>query len=111
MTRTDINNNKEGSTSSVNAASKFVIRDIVLKKKNPQLKLEKYFEVKKKPRINQAIRRNFQGFPLSECCYEEEIGDFVYCPLHHLATITTRIGRRQERRKDSAMNACCPRAL
>jgi hypothetical protein len=40
MTRTDINNNKEGSNSSVNAASnaasKFVIRDIVLKKKNPQ---------------------------------------------------------------------------
>jgi hypothetical protein len=84
MTRTDINNNKEGSTSSVNAASntasKFVIRDIVLKKKNPQQKLEKYFEVKKKTRTNQAIRRNFQGFPLSECCYEEEIGDFVYCP-------------------------------
>ena len=84
MTRTDINNNKEGSTSSVNAASntasKFVIRDIVLKKKNPQQKLEKYFEVKKKTRTNQAIRRNFQGFPLAECCYEDEIGDFVYCP-------------------------------
>jgi hypothetical protein len=80
MTRTDIINNKEGSTSSVNTASKFVIRDIVLKKKNPQQKLEKYFKVKKKPRIYQAIRRNFQGFPLSECCYEEEIGDFVYCP-------------------------------
>jgi hypothetical protein len=100
MTRTDINNNKEGGTSSVNAASKFVIRDIVLKKKNPQQKLEKYFEVKKKPRINQAIRRNFQGFPLSECCYEEEIGNFVYCPP---CSITTRRGRRQELRKDSAI--------
>lgn len=81
MTRTDssINNNKDGSTSA-NTASKFVIKDIVLKKKNPQQRLEKYFEIKKKTRSNQPNKKNFQGFPLAQCRYEEEIGDFVYCP-------------------------------
>jgi hypothetical protein len=60
--------------------NKFVVKDIVVKKKNPQQKLEKYFEVKKKTRTNQVTKKNFQGFPLSQCRYKEEIGQYIYCP-------------------------------
>ena len=56
----------------------FVVKDIVLKKKNPQQKLKKYFPVTKakKPRVE----KNFQGFPMSECQWEESVQQFVYRP-------------------------------
>lgn len=59
-------------------SNKFVVKNIVTKKKNPQQKLIKYFPVTKakKPRAE----KNFQGFPLSQCQWEESVNDFVYCP-------------------------------
>ena len=59
-------------------ATTFVVKDIVKKKKNPQQKLEKYFPVTKA----RAARgeRNFQGFPIEQCRFEEKVGKLVYCP-------------------------------
>lgn len=53
----------------------FVCKDIVRKKKNPQQKLKRYFIVTKP-----KVEKNFQGFPLRECRYEEEVDKMVYCP-------------------------------
>jgi hypothetical protein len=49
----------------------FVCKDIVKKKKNPQQRLERYFPVTKR-RVTK-VKKIFQGFPLTECIYEEEI--------------------------------------
>lgn len=67
-------NTKDKAISSVH----FVSRDIVQKKKNPQQKLERYFALTKSK--GQKVEKNFQGFPLNECRYEEEIDKCVYCP-------------------------------
>ena len=80
MTKTaSIQKEKDG-TADHNVLPKYVVKEIVIKKKTPQQKLEKYFEIKKKMRTNWVAKKNFQGFPLSQCCYEEEIGDYIYCP-------------------------------
>jgi len=55
--------------------AQFVCKDIVRKKKNPQQKLERYFAVTKA-----KVEKNFQGFPVTDCRYEEEIDKVVYCP-------------------------------
>ena len=60
------------------ANTPFVVRNIVKKKKDPQQKLHRYFPVTKAKGVK--IEKNFQGFPLTQCRYEEEIGKFVYCP-------------------------------
>lgn len=76
---------KTGATS-VDEKSKFVIKDILIKKKNPQQKLEKYFKVTK-PKKSQ-VERNFQGFPLSDCIWEEEVGQFVFRPASYYNKIS-----------------------
>ena len=59
--------------------TEFVLKDIIVrKKKNPQQKMERYFEVKK-PK-SKRLERNFQGFPVTECVYEEEVNKLVYKP-------------------------------
>lgn len=72
--------------------TEFVCKDIVTKKKNPQQMMERYFMVVKQKR--EIPKRNFQGFPLSQCVYEEEVMDMVYRP--------TGYPRRTERKKDSS---------
>lgn len=55
--------------------TQFVSKDIVRKKKNPQQKLKRYFPVTKA-----KVEKNFQGFPVAHCRYEEEVDKLVYCP-------------------------------
>lgn len=69
----------ESTGSVVCKKAKFVCKDIVKKKKNPQQRLERYFLVTKQVRKPKA-ETNFQGFPLSECIYEEEVDDYVFKP-------------------------------
>ena len=59
-------------------STQFISRNIVRKKKKPQQRIEKYFPITK-PR-GTTVERNFQGFPLAHCHYEEEIGKFIYRP-------------------------------
>lgn len=68
---------KERTNSDRNHA-KFIARNIVRKKKNPQKTLQKYFPVVKPKQINPE--RNFQGFPLTECVFEEELDQFLFRP-------------------------------
>lgn len=65
-------------TTSVEPKTNFVVKDILRKKKNPQQKLEKYFAVTKPKKAR--VETNFQGFPLCECRWEEEVEQFVYRP-------------------------------
>lgn len=58
--------------------AQFVLKDIVKKRKDPQQKMETYFPVTKSKAVK--VEKNFQGFPLTECRYEEEVGKMVYCP-------------------------------
>jgi hypothetical protein len=70
---------KEGNEGAVaKKNTEFVLKDIVRKKKNPQQKMERYFVVKK-PK-SKRLQRNFQGFPVTECVYEEEVNKMVYKP-------------------------------
>ena len=46
--------------------------------KKPQAVMEQFFRVVKPKRI--IPPKNFQGFPLEECKFEEEIKEHVYCP-------------------------------
>ena len=48
------------------------------RKNNGQTKLENYFPVLKAKRTKTEI--NFQGFPITDCCYEKEVDEFVYRP-------------------------------
>ena len=59
-------------------STQFVNRNIVRKKQNPQQRIEKYFPVTK-PR-GTTVEKNFQGFPVTYCHYEEELGKFIYRP-------------------------------
>jgi hypothetical protein len=73
--------------------TEFVFKDIVVtKKKVPQQTMERYFMVVKQKR--EIPKTNFQGFPLSQCVYKEEVMDMVYRP--------TGYPRRTERKKDSS---------
>ena len=69
---------KTGTNSENDKTTKFVVKDIVMKKKNPQQKLEKYFAVSKVKKGRSE--KNFQGFPLDQCRWEEAVNDFVYHP-------------------------------
>lgn len=70
----------DNSTTTTKAEGKvpFVCRNIVRKKKNPQQKMERYFPVTK-PKA-EKVEKNFQGFPVAQCRYEEEIDKLVFCP-------------------------------
>ena len=48
------------------------------KKKDPQSVLQQFFPVVKKQRV--IPEKNFQGFPMPECKYSEELDKHVYCP-------------------------------
>lgn len=78
--------NKDTNTTVPNK-TQFVCKDIVKKKKNPQQKLERYFPVTKQKQPK--IEKNFQGFPLTECIYEEEIDKYVYKPTDYPSAGTT----------------------
>jgi hypothetical protein len=65
----------------------FVCKDIVKKKKNPQQRLEMYFPVTKQ-RVMKG-EKIFQGFPLTECIYEEEINKYVFKPRKYPANGTS----------------------
>jgi hypothetical protein len=56
----------------------FRIKAIPKKKTNPQRKMKQFFSVTKP--IPKQVEKNFQGFPLAECVYEEEIDETVYSP-------------------------------
>jgi hypothetical protein len=93
---------KDGATPTKKIA--FVCKDIVTKKKNPQQTMERYFMVVKSKR--EIPKRNFQGFPLSKCVYEEEVMDIVYRP--------TGYPRRTERKNNSCTECTqqlCPGCL
>ena len=51
---------------------------IVIKKANPQKLMENFFPITKPKRV--FPEKNFQGFPLSECRYVEDLHEYVYCP-------------------------------
>ena len=51
---------------------------IVIKKHNSQKVMENFFPITKPKRV--IPEKNFQGFPLSECRYVDELGEHVYCP-------------------------------
>ena len=53
----------------------FRIKAIPKKKTNPQRKMKQFFSVTKA--IPKQVEKNFQGFPLAECVYEEEIDETV----------------------------------
>jgi hypothetical protein len=74
----DEKGSKEGTVSAVCKKAQFVCKDIVWKKTNPQQKLERYFPVAKQG--NAKVEKNFQGFPMSECVYEEELDKYVFKP-------------------------------
>ena len=54
----------------------FVVKNIMQKRKDPQQRMEKYFPVVKKSKSD----KNFQGFPMEHCVYEDDVGKFVYRP-------------------------------
>ena len=58
--------------------TEFRIKAIPKKKTNPQRKIKQFFLVTKL--IPKQAEKNFQGFPLAECVYEEEIDKTVYSP-------------------------------
>ena len=49
-------------------------------KSQPTKNLYNYFSVVDKRRDRRPVQKNFQGFLLTSCRYEEELKDFVYCP-------------------------------
>jgi hypothetical protein len=61
----------------------FVCKDIVKKKKNLQQRLERYFPVTKQRVMK--VEKNFQGVPLTECIYKEEINKYVFKPRKYPA--------------------------
>ena len=70
---------KTGTKGEKDNKNNFVLKDILVKKKkNPQQKLEKYFAVSKPKKGREE--KNFQGFPLGQCRWEEAVQDFVYQP-------------------------------
>jgi len=81
----------------------FVSKNIVQKKQqNPQRTLEKHFRVTKPKR--KVVEKNFQGFPLSSCRFEEEVGKFVYCPPGYCVGMT--VGAEDAGKKAMAMELC-----
>jgi hypothetical protein len=86
MTKTNTGNGnqagKEGDPPRAMKKTNFVCKDIVKKKRNPQPILTKFFPITKKAK---AVRvpKNFQGSPLHECEYEEEVGEYVYRPPNY----------------------------
>lgn len=88
--------------------AQFVCRDIVRKKKNPQQKMERYFVVTK-PKC-QKVEKNFQGFPLSQCQYEEEVDEYVYCPPCYPSSVEeeeTFVGGRKKKKKKKQERRLC----
>ncbi len=71
----------------------FVVKDIVRKKKNPQQKMERYFPVTK-PKVPR-VEKNFQGYPITECRYEEEVEKHVYRPCNYYKQLAAK-GKKQE---------------
>ena len=58
-------------------------------RQSKQTKITKFISVPKKP-----IQKNFQGFSMKRCCYEEDINDFVMIPNNYGTLYKNRMGRQ-----------------
>ena len=84
---------KNTTTKAEEAKPVFVVKDIVQKKKTPQQKMERYFPVTK-PKVGR-VEKNFQGYPITECRYEEEVEKHVYRPSKYYKQLATK-GKKGE---------------
>ena len=85
----------------------FVSKNIVTKKQNPQQSLKRYFKVTNG--LGRVEEKNFQGFPLGACVYEEEVGKYVYHPAQYMSSGTNKENAR-ELCHDCYLRPCLTRA-
>ena len=78
MAKMAANSSSKGKAGSGKESKEWERKLIVIKKRNPQKLMENFFPVTKPKRA--IPEKNFQGFPLSECRYVEDLHEYVYCP-------------------------------